>query len=238
MPPRNKRNKNNDDDDDPEADPLLFAPRTKTIVFLRTWVLTLVPTAVKGDFDTEERFQSKYGEVVPYFVYSVPPAQLRLLVQCDWRSALVLVPKAELEPLQFHLANTKVFVFNPYWYKPLWKCEVGAMQHLLHACHARPCNRLTTCRLPAHTHTHTHTHTHSHTHNIHTHTHTHKHIIQELKSPTCKIGELKGAGWSNNTRRVIGFARSSFVVYSKLKCNKCGECSGGSSAVKAIMVGM
>lgn len=77
--------------------------------------------AVRGTYDSADSFETAVPGAQTAHEYLSHPALLQRMCTPVMRSGSI-TSEAPLDPLLWHLEGTKVYVFNPFFYKAAWAC--------------------------------------------------------------------------------------------------------------------
>ena len=79
--------------------------------------------AVRGSYDSPDAFAASHKDGIDnVYTYSHGPISLQRMCE-PCKDGNRITSKMALDPLQFHLHGTRVFVFNPFHYKNLWQVK-------------------------------------------------------------------------------------------------------------------
>jgi len=109
---------------------------------LRSFALERMPRGNKGTYATADKFsQAHDGSDAMCITYVIGAAKLQGF--CDpvapTPPEVKFTSAMELDPMDFHLEGTHVYVFNPHHLRSLWACkEVSGTHAHIHACEVLP----------------------------------------------------------------------------------------------------
>ena len=87
---------------------------------LHDWVLSHPGLkGVRGSYDTNASFKNTHSFAQDFYVFHSDPVWLRRCCEPKMDGTTITTVE-ELDPFRYHLHGTRVFVYNPWWYKPLW----------------------------------------------------------------------------------------------------------------------
>ncbi len=130
---------------------------------LRDWVEPLVlpkpnTTAKKNTYGSLEEFASTFPNLKDQYHYQTSPLRLLRYLVPVFGPGTVVTCAERLDPGEFHLRGSTVYVFNPFFYKAAWMCGEQVQEvSFLFASGARP-RALPVCNCNSSLHVRFHAH--------------------------------------------------------------------------------
>ena len=84
----------------------------------------------RSTYSSLKTFKETFPNLLNQYQYDIGPAQLQECFSVVKQQS-TFTSQVELEPLEFHLQSSTVYVFNPFFYKLAWKCgDAVGLVHL------------------------------------------------------------------------------------------------------------